>query len=92
MAKNKAAKTPLYIFFNHSMEDEPLVVKDSNGNVLADGDTVVLIKDLKVRGTSTTLKKGTTVKKIRLTDDNEEVDCKVNGTSIVLKTEFLKKG
>jgi len=74
------------------MEDEPLVVKDSNGNVLADGDTVVLIKDLKVRGTSTTLKKGTTVKKIRLTDDNEEVDCKVNGTSIVLKTEFLKKG
>ena len=74
------------------MEDEPLVVKDSNGNILADGDTVVLIKDLKVRGTSTTLKKGTTVKKIRLTDDNEEVDCKVNGTSIVLRTEFLKKG
>jgi len=74
------------------MEDEPLVVKDSNGNILADGDTVILIKDLKVRGTSTTLKKGTTVKKIRLTDDNEEVDCKVNGTSIVLRTEFLKKG
>jgi len=74
------------------MEDEPLVVKDANGNILADGDTVILIKDLKVRGTSTTLKKGTTVKKIRLTDDNEEVDCKVNGTSIVLRTEFLKKG
>jgi protein PhnA len=67
-------------------------VKDTNGNILVEGDTVIVIKDLKVRGTSMTLKKGTTIKKIRLTDDEGEVDCKVNGTSIVLKTEFLKKG
>ncbi len=66
-------------------------VKDSNGNILQDGDNVVLIKSLKVKGTSTTLKQGTMVKKIRLTDNEEEVDCKVGGTSIVLKTCFLKK-
>ncbi len=74
------------------MEDAPIVVKDVNGNILADGDTVVLIKDLKVKGTSVTLKKGTTVKKIKLTDDDQEIDCRVNGTSIVLRTEFVKKG
>jgi protein PhnA len=74
------------------MEDEPLVVKDSNGNILADGDTVVLTKDLKVKGSTMTIKKGTTIKKIRLTDDADEIDCKINGTSIVLRTEFLKKG
>lgn len=66
-------------------------VKDSNGNVLNDGDSVTLIKDLKVKGSSLTLKRGTVVKKIRLTDDAEEVDCRVNGSSIVLRTEFLKK-
>ena len=66
-------------------------VKDSNGNVLNDGDNVTLIKDLKVKGSSVTLKRGTSVKKIRLTDDPSEVDCKVNGMSIVLRTEFLKK-
>jgi protein PhnA len=66
-------------------------VKDSNGNVLNDGDSVTLIKDLKVKGSSLTLKRGTVVKKIRLTDDEQEVDCRVNGSSIVLRTEFLKK-
>lgn len=66
-------------------------VKDSNGNILADGDSVTLIKDLKVRGSSTTLKRGTTVKKIRLTDDPDEVDCRIGGTAMVLRTEFLKK-
>jgi protein PhnA len=66
-------------------------VKDSNGNVLSDGDTVTLIKDLKVRGSSLTLKRGTVVKKIKLTDIEDEVDCRVNGSSIVLRTEFLKK-
>jgi protein PhnA len=66
-------------------------VKDSNGNVLNDGDTVTLIKDLKLKGTSSTLKRGTTVKKIRLTEDPAEIDCKVNGMSIVLRTEFVKK-
>ncbi len=74
------------------MSEDILVVKDSNGNVLKDGDTVVLIKDLKVKGTTMTIKKGTTVKKIRLTEDADEVDCRVNGTAIVLRTEFLKKG
>ncbi|MCD6017653.1 MAG: PhnA protein [Bacteroidetes bacterium] len=66
-------------------------VKDSNGSLLSDGDTVTLIKDLKVKGSSLVLKRGTTVKKIRLTDDADEVDCKINGSSIVLRTEFLKK-
>ncbi|MEO8884457.1 MAG: zinc ribbon domain-containing protein YjdM [Mucilaginibacter sp.] len=70
---------------------EPSNVKDSNGNILQDGDSVTLIKSLKVKGSSTTLKQGTLVKKIRLTDNDEEVDCKVDGMSIVLKTCFLKK-
>lgn len=66
-------------------------VRDSNGNLLADGDSVTLTKDLKVKGMSVTLKRGTLVKKIRLTDDPAEVDCKVGGSDIVLRTEFLKK-
>ena len=66
-------------------------VKDSNGVILADGDTVTLIKDLKLKGSSTVLKRGTTVKKIRLTDDPDEIDCKINGSGIVLRTEFVKK-
>jgi protein PhnA len=67
-------------------------VKDSNGNVLADGDTVVVIKNLKVKGSSMTVKQGTVVKKIRLTNSEDEVDGKVDGKSIVLRTEFLRKG
>lgn len=70
---------------------ETLIVKDSNGNTLQDGDTVSVIKSLKVKGSSTTIKQGTTIKKIRLTEDPEEVDCKVDGMSVVLKTCFLKK-
>jgi protein PhnA len=70
---------------------ETMIVKDSNGNQLSDGDSVILIKSLKVKGGGTTLKQGTLVKKIRLTDNDEEVDCKVDGMSIVLKTCFLKK-
>ena len=66
-------------------------VKDSNGNVLQDGDNVTLIKDLKVKGSSLTLKRGTVVKKIKLTDNPAEVDCRINGSGIVLRTEFLKK-
>ncbi|TWI99407.1 phosphonoacetate hydrolase [Mucilaginibacter frigoritolerans] len=66
-------------------------VKDSNGNPLNDGDSVSLIKSLKVKGGNVTLKQGTTIKKIRLTDNDEEVDCKIDGMSIVLKTCFLKK-
>ena len=67
------------------------MVKDSNGNVLADGDAVVLIKDLKVKGSSTTLKMGTKVKSIRLVGGDHEVDCKMDGGSFMLKACFLKK-
>lgn len=65
--------------------------KDSNGNILKEGDTVTLIKDLKVKGSSTTLKRGTVVKNIKLTDDTEEVEGRVDRSTIVLKTQFLKK-
>ncbi|MCD7938032.1 MAG: alkylphosphonate utilization protein [Tannerellaceae bacterium] len=67
------------------------VAKDSNGAILADGDSVTVIKDLKVKGSSMVIKRGTKVKSIRLTEDPEEVDCKIDGSSIVLKTCFLKK-
>ena len=74
------------------MNAEAMNVRDSNGNVLADGDSVTVIKDLKVKGTSLTLKRGTMIRGIRLTDDAEEIECnaeKVKG--LVLKTCFLKK-
>ncbi|HSI38657.1 MAG TPA: alkylphosphonate utilization protein [Methylotenera sp.] len=67
-------------------------IKDSNGNVLSAGDSVQIIKDLKVKGTSTVLKRGAVIKNIRLTDNEGEIECnadKVKG--LVLKTEFLKK-
>jgi protein PhnA len=66
--------------------------RDSNGTKLSDGDSVTLIKDLKVKGSSVTLKRGTLIKNIRLTDDESEIECnaeKVKG--LVLRTEFLKK-
>lgn len=66
-------------------------VKDSNGNLLKEGDSVTLIKDLKVRGSSAVLKRGTLVKNIRLTDNEEEVEGKVDRTVMVLKAAFLKK-
>lgn len=71
--------------------EESNVPRDSNGAELFDGDAVTVIKDLKVRGSSMVIKRGTKVKSIRLTDDPEEVDCKIEGSSIVLKTCFLKK-
>lgn len=67
------------------------IVKDSNGNTLNEGDSVTLIKDLKVKGTSTTLKRGTMVKNIRLTDEEGEIECRIDRLQMVLKTEFLKK-
>ena len=66
-------------------------VKDSNGNLLNEGDSVTVIKDLKVKGTSSTLKRGTMIKNIRLTDSPAEIECKVERQVLVLKTEFLKK-
>lgn len=78
---------------NHGKDvaHEMVVVKDANGNVLQDGDSVVLIKDLKLRGSSTVLKVGTRASKIKLTQNPEEIDCKLNGTAIVLRCEFVKK-
>jgi protein PhnA len=69
----------------------PAKVKDSNGTVLADGDSVVLIKDLKVKGSSITLKVGTKVKSIRLVGGDHEVDCKMDAGSFMLKACFLRK-
>jgi len=66
-------------------------VKDANGTVLANGDSVVLIKDLKVKGSSITLKVGTKVKSIRLVDGDHEVDCKMDAGSFMLKASFLRK-
>ncbi|MEI8337585.1 MAG: zinc ribbon domain-containing protein YjdM [bacterium] len=72
--------------------DEIIVVKDAYGNVLSNGDSVTVIKDLKVKGTSNTLKKGTKIKSIRLTDNEELVECNTEGIKgLVLRTEFLKK-
>ena len=68
------------------------VTRDSNGTELKDGDSVTLIKDLKVKGTSTTLKRGTLIKNIRLTMDLAEIECRAEKIKdLVLKTEFLKK-
>ncbi|MFT4151645.1 MAG: alkylphosphonate utilization protein [Paracoccaceae bacterium] len=69
-----------------------LVVRDAAGNELADGDQVVLVKDLKVKGTSTTLKQGTVIRSIRLTDNPEEIDCRHDSIKgLVLRTEFVRK-
>jgi protein PhnA len=67
------------------------IVRDANGNPLADGDAVVLIKDLKVKGSSITLKMGTKVKSIRLVGGDHEVDCKMDAGSFMLKAAYLKK-
>ena len=67
------------------------IVKDANGNPLAEGDTVVLIKDLKLRGGSGVLKGGTKVKNIRLVDGDHEIDCKIDGSAMALKACFVKK-
>ncbi|CAK7072332.1 MAG: hypothetical protein DELT_01935 [Desulfovibrio sp.] len=66
-------------------------VKDSNGNILADGDSVILIKDLKLKGSSTVLKKGAKARNIRLVEGDHEIDCKIDDVKIMLKAEFVKK-
>lgn len=71
---------------------EGLVVKDSNGNLLEDGDSVTVIKDLKVKGASNPIKQGTKVKNIRLVEGDHNIDCKVDGFGpMKLKSEFVKK-
>ena len=72
-------------------DEDEAVVKDANGTVLKDGDAVVLIKDLKVKGSSTTLKMGTKVKSIRLVGGDHEVDCKMDVGNYMLKACFLRK-
>jgi len=68
------------------------VVRDAVGNILADGDTVTVIKDLKVKGSSTVVKVGTKVKNIRLVDGDHDIDCRVDGVGAMgLKSEFVKK-
>jgi protein PhnA len=73
-------------------EYEEEILKDSNGNILKDGDSVSVVKDLEVKGAGKTIKRGTTVKNIRMCDVAGHVSCKVDGIgSVYLKTEFLKK-
>ncbi|NGM82028.1 alkylphosphonate utilization protein [Paenibacillus sp. 7124] len=81
-----------------TLESEPEVtqdqriIKDANGNILNDGDTVTIIKDLKVKGSSSVLKVGTKVKNIRLVDGDHDIDCKIDGFGAMsLKSEFVKK-
>ncbi|MGL4590140.1 MAG: zinc ribbon domain-containing protein YjdM [Mycoplasmatales bacterium] len=68
------------------------VYKDANGTILNDGDTITVIKDLKVKGSSSVVKQGTKVKNIRLVDGDHDIDCKIDGFGpMQLKTEFVKK-
>ncbi len=72
--------------------DTVVAIKDANGNVLQDGDTVVIVKDLPVKGAPKALKAGTKVKNIRLTDGDHNIDCKIEGFGqMALKSEFVKK-
>ena len=73
------------------LENNEAIIKDANGNVLTSGDDVVLIKDLKVKGSSINLKGGTKIKNIRLVDGDHEVECKTNVGQFMLKACFLKK-
>ncbi len=81
--------------WNPDAEEEQTgpVVKDANGNPLADGDTVIVLKNLPVKGAPHPIKAGTKVKNIRLTDGDHNIDCKIDGFgSMALKSEFVKKG
>ncbi|WML90836.1 zinc ribbon domain-containing protein YjdM [Thiothrix lacustris] len=72
--------------------DKARVIKDSNGNILQDGDTVTVIKDLKLKGSSLVVKVGTKVKNIRLVEGDHDIDCKIDGIGAMsLKSEFVKK-
>ncbi|WP_018122375.1 zinc ribbon domain-containing protein YjdM [Wohlfahrtiimonas chitiniclastica] len=71
--------------------EDVLTARDAHGNELHDGDSVTVIKDLKVRGSSMVVKQGTMIKNIRIVEGDHNLDCKVNGTSLQLKSEFMKK-
>ena len=73
-------------------EEGAKVIRDSNGNILQDGDTITVIKDLKVKGSSLVVKVGTKVKNIRLVEGDHDIDCKIDGIGAMkLKSEFVKK-
>ncbi|ODC04964.1 hypothetical protein BFW38_16905 [Terasakiispira papahanaumokuakeensis] len=73
-------------------DDDGLVVKDAHGNLLQDGDTITVIKDLKIKGSSSVVKVGTKVKSIRLVEGDHNIDCKIDGVGAMkLKSEFVKK-
>ena len=77
---------------NPETAPDELVVKDANGNVLKDGDAVIVIKDLKVKGSSLVVKVGTKVRNIRLVDGDHNIDCKIDGIGAMkLKSEFVKR-
>jgi protein PhnA len=81
-----------YEFSADELNEQEEVVKDANGNTLTDGDTVTVIKDLKIKGTSSTVKVGTKVKNIRLCDGDHNIDCKIpSHGAMKLKSEFVKK-
>ena len=81
-----------YEFSADDLVEQEEVVKDANGNILNDGDTVTVIKDLKIKGTSSAVKVGTKVKNIRLCDGDHNIDCKILGYGAMkLKSEFVKK-
>ena len=72
--------------------ENAIVVRDSVGNILKDGDAVALVKDLDVKGAGQTLRRGTTIRSIRLTDDAQEIDCKHDTIrGLVLRAEFVRK-
>jgi protein PhnA len=74
------------------MTDDENAIRDANGNVLEDGDTVTVIKDLKVKGSSSVVKVGTKVRNIRLVDGDHNIDCRIDGIGAMkLKSEFVKK-
>ncbi|MGL4858479.1 MAG: zinc ribbon domain-containing protein YjdM [Enterobacteriaceae bacterium] len=77
---------------SQSGDSDERIVKDSNGNPLAEGDSIILIKDLKLKGSSTVLKKGSKAKNIRLVEGDHEIDCKIDNMSVMLKACFVRKG
>ena len=81
-----------YEFLASDLNEQERIIKDANGNVLNDGDTVSVIKDLKIKGSQSVVKVGTKVKNIRLCDGDHDIDCKIAGFGgMKLKSEFVKK-
>jgi len=83
---------PALVLAQRRAAAERVEVRDAVGNLLADGDQVTLVKDLEVKGAGQTLRRGTVIKSIRLTDDPQEIDCRYDGIKgLVLRAEFVRK-